>query len=152
MPNSYSKNLYTQWKAGKSGSVPKSSQGGVFFNDGSIKHLPIGFIARPKRTKPVGGSLLDRAQKYNQHSYRLRQRGPDGRFIDTSRSRLDTRGRKMTGKDVRVQNKGVPMVLLASETKTHHHQIVDRDAAMNRGHERSIAMFQQRFDRALGNA
>ena len=149
MPNAYSQKLFDQTNVLPSGQGARYSNGGVFW--GTIDGRT-GFWARPKRTKPVGGALLDRAQKYNQQSYRLRQRGPDGRFIDTGRAKLDTRGRKVTGKDVRVQNKGVPILLLQRETTTHHHQIVDRDAAMARGHERSLSGFQARFSRVMGNA
>jgi hypothetical protein len=109
VPNAYSEKLYDLTGAPTTGSGPRYSNGGVFW--GTIKGR-IGFWARPKRTKPVGGALLDRAQKFNQQSYRLRQRGPDGKFVATGRASLDTRSRKTTGKDVRVQNKGVPILLL----------------------------------------
>jgi hypothetical protein len=99
VPNSYSNALYAMSKkdfamtlrtAGATTGNAAYSQGGVFY--GTIKGKT-GFWARPKRTVPVGGKLLDRAQTFNQQSYRLGQRDAKGRFITTNRGALDTRGR-----------------------------------------------------------
>jgi hypothetical protein len=158
VPNSYSNALYDVSKkdfamtlrtAGVTTGKAAYSQGGVFY--GTIKGKT-GFWARPKRTVPVGGKLLDRAQKFNQQSYRLGQRDARGRFITTGRGALDTRGRTIRTKDVRVVNKGVPILLLMSETATKHHQIIAYAAIMKAAHERSIAMAPDRIRAQLAKA
>jgi hypothetical protein len=58
--------------------------------------------------------------------------------------------------DRRVQNRGVPMVLLAYETKNHHtwtvlHQVVDRTRAMNKGCELSADGIEARYNRLMGH-
>ena len=148
VPNSYSENLYDKWKAGKG--MP-SSAGGVFFNDGRIKHLPIGFIARPKRTARAAGSKLTAAQKRNQESFRTGRRDVHGRFVASGLADVG-QGRRKGDADLRVQNKGVPMVLLAEAHKggrnaTHHHRLIDYAGIMSAAHERSVAEFAARFER-----
>lgn len=144
VPNSYSKSLYglTAKPAGGWGA------GGVFW---ATRNGKTGFWARPKRTKAVAGASLSSAQKRTGNSFELRQRGPDGRFIQTGRADF----RKATarrGADARVKSLGVPVLLLERRSETKHHEIVAYAAAMQRGHDRSIAEFQSRFARILGSA
>ncbi|CUT13440.1 hypothetical protein BF49_4520 [Bradyrhizobium sp.] len=132
----------------------------MFFSNatGKTEHLPHGFIARPKRTPALDKRMQGLEEKRGQYSLTLRQRGPDGRFIDTKRgsfvgdpycvkkktTKNGVRGggecRSLNFGDRRVQNRGVPMILLASETKTHHtwtvhHDAVDHTRAMNRARD-----------------
>lgn len=174
IPDAYSQALYdmskkdfamTMRRPGKTTGLAPSSQGGVFY--GTIKGKT-GFWARPKRTAPVTEKQQESARRRQQkqarrnagdfigpirsQTFELRQRGPDGRYISTGRAnfRADASGRKRA--DARVVNKSVPVLLLASKTATHHHQIVAYDLIMAAAHERSIAGFSARFSRMVGSA
>ncbi|EIG62807.1 hypothetical protein [Bradyrhizobium sp. WSM1253] len=178
IPDSWSSKLYRAWKTGvaASGGLPKSSRGGVFLSNGTgkTKGLPLGFMARPKRTPALDPRMQQREEQRRQFSLALRQRGPDGRFIDTKRGSFEgdpyyvkkktnkngVRGggewRSLRFGDRRVQNRGVPMILLAYETKTHHtwtvhHEVVDRTRAMNKGFELSADGFEARYNRLMGH-
>lgn len=169
VPNSYSKALYDLSKkdfamtlrtAGATTARGRSSQGGVFY--GTIKGKT-GFWARPKRTAPIGGAKLERARKFAQNrakpeglvgpvisqDYRLGRRDANGRFVSSGRATFDTGGRKNRTTDVRVKNKGVPVLLLQHETATHHHQIVAYHEIMAAAHERSIGMAIGRIEHQL---
>ena len=146
VPNAYSQKLFDQTNA------PPKGGGGVFW--GTIKGKT-GFWARPKRTKAIDDKRVTREEKRRHMDLSLRQRGPNGQFMKTGRGSgesgnwLDKRGkyRRERYGDLRVANKGVPILLLQRETQTKHHQIVDNVAVAQAAHERSIGEFRARFER-----
>lgn len=98
VPNSYSQYLYELWQTqkrtwfstrGHMGSG-KYSTGGVFY--GTIKGKTE-FFARPKRTVPLQGNKLLRAQKANKLSFEMHQRGANGQFISTGKGDIQRRGK-----------------------------------------------------------
>jgi len=153
LPNEWSQQLYELSLQPPSGPGARYSNGGVFWD--TIKGRT-GFFARPKRTLPVDDKKQTREEKRRQQNIALRQRDAHGRFIGTNRagyqtSYQDKRGNTRTNrfKDLRVVNRGVPILLMQRETQTHHHQLIDRDAIMQAAHLRSIGMFEQRFSKFL---
>ena len=158
VPNSYSKALYDMTKrdfamtlrtAGHTTGKAAFSQGGVFY--GTIKGKT-GFFARPKRTVVISGDKLSRAQMRSGLSYAMHQRDAQGRFISTGRATFATGKRGKGTKDVRVKNKGVPILMLMSKTDTKHHEVVAYAAIMKAAHERSVGMASARIRAQLAKA
>jgi hypothetical protein len=105
-------------KAGKTTGLAAYSKGGVFFGtvDGRT-----GFWARPKRTAPITKKVLGRVETLFGQSFATHQRDPKtGRYIPTGRGELSANVSGRQRNNSKVVSKGVPILILQSETETHH--------------------------------